>query len=301
MDTKIETIINDIKYSCIEISNKISTNNSISMSSIISKNESNDDVKKLDIISNELIINQLSKNINIKVLASEENSTFINTPNTDGEFLVTFDPLDGSSNIDSNITIGTIFGIFTHKNIKSESLGNSILAAGYCLYGGSTQFIYTKKSTNPTVDIYLLTKFNNFPKFIKTQNIIIPNKGKFYSINEANKYIWKNNNKYNSLIKNFINKSYSQRWVGSLVADAHRTLVKGGYFSYPADEKQNGKLRLLYEAIPFCFIFEQAGGKAFLNDEMTDWKDTKFPDNVHLKTPLTLCSQDEYNIIKSIF
>ena len=259
-------------------------------------------LKKLDLLSNDYIIETLSLNQNVKVLASEENTSFINTNHSNGEFLVTFDPLDGSSNIDSNITIGTIFGIFVEENIKSVPLGKSIVAAGYCLYGGSTQLIYTKKSNdNPIVEFLLLNQSSTQKNFIKISNLEIPHKGKIYSINESNKHIWSNNYKYNLLVKNFINNSYTQRWVGSLVADAHRTIIKGGYFSYPADSKQNGKLRLLYEAIPFCFIFEQAGGKAYLNDELTDWKETKFPDNIHQKIPLTLTSIHESELLKSIF
>lgn len=301
MDKKIDSIIDSLKDACLKISEKISNNNPLNMSDIVSTNESNDDVKKLDILSNDLVIELLSKNKNVKILASEENTSFINTSHSDGEFLVTFDPLDGSSNIDSNITIGTIFGIFVEKNIKSVSLGKSIVAAGYCLYGGGTQLVYTKKSNNPIVEFFLMNQSTSKKEFIKISNITIPQKGKIYSINESNKQRWLNNDKYNLLVQSFINNSYTQRWVGSLVADAHRTIIKGGYFSYPADSKNNGKLRLLYEAIPFCFIFEQAGGKAYLNDELTDWKDTEFPDNVHQKIPLTLTSRYESDLIKSIF
>ena len=301
MDKKIDSIINSLKDACLKISDKISNNNPLNMSDIVSTNESNDDVKKLDILSNDLIIESLSKNINVKILASEENTSFIDTSNSDGEFLVTFDPLDGSSNIDSNITVGTIFGIFVEKNIKSVSLGKSIVAAGYCLYGAGTQLVYTKKSNNPIVEFFLMNQSTSKKEFTKISNITIPQKGNMYSINESNKQRWLNNDKYNLLVQSFINNSYTQRWVGSLVADAHRTIIKGGYFSYPADSKNNGKLRLLYEAIPFCFIFEQAGGKAYLNDKLTDWKDTKFPDNVHQKIPLTLTSTYESDLIKSIF
>ena len=301
MDKKIDSIIDSLKVACLKISEKISNNNPLNMSDIVSTNESNDDVKKLDILSNDLVIESLSKNKNIKVLASEENTSFINTSHSDGEFLVTFDPLDGSSNIDSNITVGTIFGIFVEKNIKSVSLGKSIVAAGYCLYGAGTQLVYTKKSNNPIVEFFLMNQSTSEKEFTKISNITIPKKGNMYSINESNKKRWLNNDKYNLLVQSFINNSYTQRWVGSLVADAHRTIIKGGYFSYPADSKNNGKLRLLYEAIPFCFIFEQAGGKAYLNDELTDWKDTEFPDNVHQKIPLTLTSNYESDLIKSIF
>ena len=119
-DKEIDSIIESLKKTFIKISERISYNNPFTMSDIVSTNESNDDVKKLDILSNDYIIEELSKNLNIKVLASEENSDLIYTDNKDGKYFVTFDPLDGSSNIDSNITIGTIFGIFTAENIEIQ-------------------------------------------------------------------------------------------------------------------------------------------------------------------------------------
>ena len=298
MDTKIDSIIESIKVACIKISEKVSNNNPQDMSGIIGSNNSDDEVKKLDILSNKYLIEELSNNPNVKTLASEENSSLINLDNK-GEYLVTFDPLDGSSNIDSNITIGTIFGIFINEDITDKKLGDSIIAAGYCLYGGSTQLIYTKKSIS-SLECYIL-KRDNDRTFIKINNIMMPPKGKTYSINECNKYKWKNNEKYVQLIDNFIDRGYTQRWVGSLVADAHRTIIKGGYFSYPIDKNNKCKLRLLYEAIPYCFIVEKAGGKCYLDDEMNDWKETCFPEDIHQKVPLILMSAEENEIVKSFF
>lgn len=324
----IKSIVSSIEQACIKISEAISYNNPLNMSNIVSTNESNDDVKSLDILSNDLMIKYLSQNENVKVCASEENAYLIETDNTEGKYLVTFDPLDGSSNIDSNITIGTIFGIFIEEDIKNKTLGESIVASGYCLYGGSTQLVWTSKfSEDKGVDFYILNKdivednrieyspitgniitpdsptklVKQKKYFKKITNLCIPNKGKVYSINESNKSIWLNNDKYHKLVNKFIENKYTQRWVGSLVADAHRTLIKGGYFSYPADTRQNGRLRLIYEAIPFCFIIEQAGGKAYLNDNLTDWKDTTFPEDIHLKTPLTLTSVEETALLNNIF
>ena len=297
MEVQIDSIVESLKYSFIKISKEISNNSPLKMSSIISKNSSNDDVKKLDIISNEYIIEELLKNKFVKTIASEENSELIQG-NKDGNFFVSFDPLDGSSNIDSNITIGTIFAIFMDSNIRKEKIGNSIVAAGYCLYGGSTQLVYTKKNmTKPVVNLYLL---DNEKKFVFINELKMPDKGKNYSINESNKYIW-NNNRYKNLIDTFIKDSYTQRWVGSLVADAHRTIIKGGFFSYPADKRQNGKLRLLYEAVPFCFIVEQSGGKGYLSDSLDEWRDNMFPENIHEKTPLIIGSKKEIEIMHNIF
>ena len=297
MEVQIQSVLESLKLSFIKISKEIRNNNPLQMSNIISKNSSDDDVKKLDIISNDYIIEELLKNKYVKTIASEENPELIEG-NKDGIFFVSFDPLDGSSNIDSNITIGTIFAIFIDSGIKKNTLGESIIAAGYCLYGGSTQLVYTKKNIgNSVVNLHLLNDENNFTY---VNELKIPEKGKVYSINESNKYIW-NNNRYKSLIDTFIKCGYTQRWVGSLVADAHRTIIKGGFFSYPSDKKQNGKLRLLYEAIPFCFILEQAGGIGYLNDNLSDWKDTKFPTNIHEKTPLLIGGKTEIGMVKKIF
>jgi fructose-1,6-bisphosphatase I len=138
-----------------KISEKIRDNDPLKMGNIVSKNISDDEVKKLDILSNEYLIEELSKNKYVKTISSEENDDLINC-NKDGNYFISFDPLDGSSNIDSNITIGTIFAIFKSKNIEKELLGNSIVAAGYCLYGGSTQLVYTKKMIGkPVVNLYL--------------------------------------------------------------------------------------------------------------------------------------------------
>lgn len=297
MEVQIESILESLKISFIKISEEVKNNNPFQMSNIISRNSSNDEVKNLDIISNQYIIEELLKNKYVKTIASEEEPELIEG-NKEGNFFVSFDPLDGSSNIDSNITIGTIFAIFIDSNIKKNTLGDSIVSAGYCLYGGSTQLVYTKKNIgNPIVNLHLLDKKNNF---ICVNQLKIPEKGKVYSINESNKYIW-NNNRYKVLIDNFIKNGYTQRWVGSLVADAHRTIIKGGLFSYPADKKQNGKLRLLYEAIPFCFLLEQVGGIGYLNDNLSDWKETMFPKNIHAKTPLMIGSKTEIGMVKKIF
>ena len=295
----INSIIVAIQDACIKISNKVRYENSIKMSNVIDVNMSNDNVKKLDILSNKILIDTLSRNSNIKIIASEENDEFIHTTSKNGKYLVAFDPLDGSSNIDSNITIGTIFGIFKEEDIEHKKLGDSIVSAGYCLYGGSTQFIYCIDNTqHPLVNLLLLDKNNRFNKIGELQ---IPKKGNVYSINESNKNRWISKEKYNTFIETMIGNKYTQRWVGSLVADAHRTIIKGGIFTYPKDTRHNGRLRILYEAIPYCLIFECAGGEAYLTEELTNWRETQFPKNIHQKTPLILSSKCEMDLFKQIF
>jgi len=292
----IESIYNNIRLSCYKISEIISVINPLESCEIISKNTSSDEVKNLDLITNNIMIKEFSKNKNIKYLISEENENIINI-NPNGNYLVAFDPLDGSSNIDSNITIGTIFCIYKLDNNSLDKiiLGKSIVSAGYCLYGGSTQLILADK--NNGVNLYVMNKTQNSNKFKYISELKMPEKGKIYAINESNKYRWNNRN-YIKLVKEFIDLKYTQRWVGSLVADAHRTIIKGGFFSYPGDEKSPlGSLRLLYEAIPFCFIIENSGGNSYLNDNLKDWKKIVFPKNIHVKIPVTFASNYENNFI----
>ena len=288
-------IINILKKSCIDISILIKNGNPFTMSSLINnKNNSGDNVKKLDIQANDLMIKNLLNYKYIRNIASEENENIINTKFKNAQYMITFDPIDGSSNIDVNITVGTIFGLYEYKNNKLK-YGNNIVMAGYCLYGGSTQLII---ANNNSVDMYSLV--NNKFKLIKN-NIKIKNNGNIYSINESFKY--KYNKNINNCIKKFIELNYSARYVGSLVSDAHRTLIKGGFFAYPTNIiNSTGKIRLIYEAFPIAFILETAGGKSsnceYSNNSLLD---IEFPiNNIHQKTGLLLSSPFEFNLYKSI-
>lgn len=291
MNTEILSIISSLSNAFIKISQTISNTNPRQRAEILSTNASEDEVKHLDLIANDFLIDELMKNENVSIISSEEIDEIIKTKhNKDAKYFVSFDPLDGSSNIDSNITTGTIFGIYLDENIEETKFGKSIVAAGYCLYGGATELIYTIKN-NVSINHFFL---NSSKEFIQTHDIIMPKVGKYYSINQSNKYNWYESDKMNKIIEHFIKKKYSQRYVGSLVADAHRTLIKGGFFSYPIDINKKGKLRLLYESIPFCFLFQQAGGYAYLDDFNTLWTNTSFPTNdIHKKSGLTLCSEYE--------
>ena len=208
--------------------------------------------------------------------------------------MICFDPIDGSSNIDVNITVGTIFGLYQYDNNKLIS-GHNIVMAGYCLYGGSTQLILAK---NNSVDMYSLIN-NNF-KLIK-KDIKIKDKGKIFSINESNKYKYKNPN-INKVIDELIKLNYNARWVGSLVSDAHRTLIKGGFFIYPKNNlNKTGKIRLIYEGYPIAYIIETAGGKSSDCCSNKSLLDLPFPlNNIHMKTGILLSSLHEYNLFNSI-
>lgn len=280
-------IVDVLKASFIEINDLIRFTNSRELSNTENcNNESGDYVKKLDLETNNILKNNLLTCSNIRAIGSEEENTLCYTDYNNGKYLVCFDPLDGSSNIDANITVGTIFAIYEYKDNRIQN-GHNIICAGYCLYGGSTQLII---ANNNGVNIMLLSKDEGFK--LMEENVTIKEKGNIYSINESNKHIWKNP-KYNILVQKCIDEKYTSRWVGSMVADGHRTLIKGGLFSYPANNKDTeGKIRLLYEAYPFAYIFKQAGGYSS-NDDIPIL-DIPFPANIHQKTPIYLSGKHEF-------
>ena len=288
----VDNIIKVIQDSCIVISELIRTKHSGDLSCIVDSNVSGDEVKQLDLLSNKILLDSLLTCENVRNVGSEEEDDLIPTNNETAPYLVCYDPLDGSSNIDCNITVGTIFGIYKYENNCIKS-GRSIVCAGYCLYGGSTQFIV---ATELGAKMYLLD--NNKFKLIN-DNLTIKEKSNVYSINESNKHKW-NDPRYKLFTEHCISNNYTARWVGSLVGDAHRTIIKGGFFAYPADKKSpNGKLRVLYEALPFAFIFKIVGGHSS-NGELDSLLDLKIPENTHQKTPLILSSKYEYNIFANL-
>lgn len=296
----MEEILQSLKKACIEISEIMRNTNSISLSKLTEENnESGDDVKSLDLLSNTILKNHLSKNKYVEIIGSEEEEELIYLKDRydlekKKKYMVCFDPLDGSSNIDSNITVGTIYSIYElpeSKSIEDLKDGNSIVCAGYCLYGSSTQFI---QATNK-VKIFLL---KNKEFVLIDENLKIKEKGNIYSINESNRYKWIGTINQN-LIEKLLLEEYSARWVGSMVTDCHRTLIKGGLFSYPGNKKSpNGKIRILYEAYPFAFIFKIAGGYSL--DGEINILDKEFPKNIHQKTAIYLGGKYEIELLKSL-
>lgn len=231
-------------------------------------NASGDTVQKLDLYSNELMIEYLRNSGICAGVASEELDNFISFESSklrSNKYVVVIDPLDGSSNIDVNISVGTIFGIYRRLSEESQELnledftqkGRHLVAAGYILYGTSTMLVYT---TGEEVNGF--TYDRGIGEFcLSHRNMKIPSKGKYYSINQA--YY----NEFSDPIKLFLSKCTSSgmalRYIGSMVADVHRTLCLGGIFIYPGSRSQpKGKLRLLYECNPLSFVIEHAGGKA---------------------------------------
>ncbi len=258
------------------------------------KNTHGEDVQKLDEYANATLIRTMEHGGHLAGMASEEMEEVlrIDPKYPKGCYLLLFDPLDGSSNIDVNVSVGTIFSILRCPEPDAEisqkdflQPGAGQVAAGYILYGSSTMFVYTTGNgvhgftLDPGVGEFLLSH----------ENIRIPEKGKIYSINEGNSKHWTDGvSRYIGKLKSN-EKDYSARYVGSLVSDFHRNLLKGGIFLYPADRKsKNGKLRLLYEANPLALIVEQAGGMASTGEKrILD----VIPTELHQRTPLIIGSK----------
>jgi fructose-1,6-bisphosphatase I len=282
MNPELKSIVETIKHSCNKISHYIRKKSLLRLGEVTdNRNSTNDAVKQLDLKTNKLFINDLSKNNSIKLLASEEEEELINC-NKNGKYLVSFDPLDGSSNIDVNIDIGTIFGIF---EINENTKKNNIICAGYCLYGPQTQFVLAHEK----VELYQLY---NKEFILINEDLKIPNKGNIVSMNFSYNHI-NLDKRYENLALQLFDKGYTHRFVGSLVADAHRTLLKGGIFMYPKNKNsKTGKIRLLYEAIPFAFIFEKAGGVG--SNGVKRLIDVDFKD-IHQRTEIILSSEYEFS------
>jgi fructose-1,6-bisphosphatase I len=256
-------------------------------------------VQKLDEFADTVIYRAMDHGGHLCAMASEENDDILPIPEPYkcGKYVLLFDPLDGSSNIDVNVSIGTIFSILRRvtPDEQSGSLpdflqpGYKQIAAGYTIYGPSTMFVYTAG-----LGVYGFTYDPSVGEFLLSHDDIrIPQHGKIYSVNEGNYHKWSPQmQRYIDWAKKDIpeedKKAYSMRYIGSMVADVHRTLLYGGVFLYPADVKSHkGKLRLLYEANPMSFVVEQAGGKAsngrgrILEVE---------PEQLHQRTPLIVGS-----------
>lgn len=240
-----------------------------------------------------------------RVLVSEEEEeviAFDESPNA--RYAVACDPIDGSSNLDAGVSVGTIFAIFklpdeligTGKKVTAKDLlvaGSELLAAGFTMYGASAQLVITMKGG--TVNGF--TMDNALGEFILTHpDMQMPKKRAIYSVNEGNSLYWHDDvKKYFDSLKYPANegeKPYSARYIGSMVADAYRTLLYGGIFAYPADKKSpKGKLRILYECAPMAMVFENAGGQA-VNSKMERML-TVVPEHIHDRSGIFMGSYDE--------
>jgi fructose-1,6-bisphosphatase I len=250
---------------------------------------------KLDVFADQVIIRMNSYTGRLAVMASEERSTPIAIPEgyETGKYVLVFDPLDGSSNIDVNATVGTIFAIYRRQSAKGPGTvedclqrGRDMAAAGYVIYGSSTMMVYTTGqgvhgfTLDPSLGEFLLSH----------PNLQIPDRPKYYSTNHAyERYRSEGIRRFTRWLQGMDEEErapLSERYIGALVADFHRNLLEGGIFYYPADSRYpDGKLRLIYEANPLAFITEQAGGRA--SDGQSRILDIK-PESLHQRTPLLI-------------
>jgi fructose-1,6-bisphosphatase I len=270
------------------------------------QNVSGDSVKKLDVFADETIFKAMDHSGHLCVMASEEHESIIAIPDQypKGKYVLLYDPLDGSGNIDANVSIGTIFSVYRrisqHGNGTVEDIlqpGYKQIAAGYVVFGSSTMLVYSTGdgvhgfTLDPSIGEFLLSH----------EDIKIPKRGKIYSVNEGNYKWWDNG------VKRYIkhlqeedhatSRPYSSRYIGSLVADFHRNLLYGGIYLYPGDARnRNGKLRLMYENNPLAYLCEQAGGRAIDGEKrILD----VIPQELHQRTPLFIGSEEDVTLCEN--
>ena len=274
-------------------------------------NVQDEQVQKLDVFANRVIVERMQHIGQLCCMGSEEIADLIAIPPLypKGNYILLFDPLDGSSNIDVNVSIGTIFGIYrkVSKETDVDFLLSDVLqpgikqvAAGYFIYGSSTMMVYTTGD-----GVHGFTLYPSVGEFLLShENIRIPERGKIYSVNEGNYPYW--DEKTRALVEYFKTKDkekgrpYTSRYVGSLVADFHRNLLKGGVFMYPADLKDpkrpSGKLRLMVEANPLAMVAKHAGGYASDGDgPILKIK----PQDLHQRTPLYIGSKKDVELAEA--
>lgn len=303
---ELSRILNSIRLAAKVVNHKVNKAGLVDiLGSAGNKNVQDEDQKKLDILANEIFIQTLINREIVCGIASEENENFINVEGHNNEnknkYIVLIDPLDGSSNIDVNVSVGTIFSVFRRTSPLGSPVnlndflqkGVNQVAAGYVIYGTSTMLVYTTGhgvngfTLNPAIGTFYLSH----PKMTYKKD------GHIYSLNEGN-YIH-----FPEAIKNYVkycqleegDRPYTSRYIGSLVSDFHRNIIKGGIYLYPSSKKKpKGKLRLLYECNPMAFIAEQAGGKA--SDGFNRIMEVS-PKELHERIPFYCGS---YNMVKKL-
>lgn len=299
---ELSTLLRDIGLACKFINKQV---NKAGLVDILGAhgavNVQGEEQMKLDVFANEVLINVLRQSSDCAGIASEENDDFMafeDEFSKNSKYVVLFDPLDGSSNIDVNASIGTIFAIYRRVSPLGQPCaqedflqkGRNLMAAGYVIYGSSTMLVYATRlgvngfTLEPSIGEFCLSH----------RDMKCPEQGKIYSLNQGNSC------KYDDRLKAFLDycmtedketsRPYSHRYIGSMVADLHRTLIKGGIFMYPADAKNaNGKLRLLYECNPMAYLIEMAGGMA--SNGSIPILDIQ-PEQLHQRVPIFIGSKN---------
>ncbi|ODQ53467.1 fructose-1,6-bisphosphatase [Saitoella complicata NRRL Y-17804] len=267
-------------------------------------NATGDDQKKLDVLGNDIFVNQMKNCGKVAVIVSEEEEhpIIVEGP-MKGKYCIACDPIDGSSNLDAGVSVGTIFGIYkirdgsegTVEDILNRN-GLDMVCAGYCMYAASTNLVLT---TGHGVNGFTLD--NALGEFILTHpNMTIPDSKAIYSVNEGNAKYWDEpcTEYFNSIKFPSEGKPYSARYIGSMVADVHRTICYGGLFAYPNDTRGPGKLRILYECFPMAMVMEQAGGEAWSGEKrMLE----VVPTNIHERCGIWLGSKKQMQEVKAVY
>ncbi len=256
-------------------------------------------VKKMDVYANDVFISVFKQSGLVCRLASEEMELPYEIPENCpiGRYTLLYDPIDGSSNTDNNLSLGSIFAIGQHQGTEGDvtpllNSGRKQIGAGYILYGPSTMLVYSLGQ-----GVHSFTLDPSLGEFILTEeNIQTPNHGAVYSVNEGNFWQW--DEPFREYIR-YVHRTegYTARYSGAMVSDVHRILLQGGVFMYPGTTKKpEGKLRLLYESAPLAFLIEQAGGRATTGtQEILD----VIPEKLHQRTPLILGSKDDVALVES--
>ncbi|WP_321324379.1 class 1 fructose-bisphosphatase [Thiomicrorhabdus sp.] len=301
VNAELELVIKDVMVACKDIAYKLGQGELAGiLGATEDENVQGETQKMLDVISNDLLKDILVANPYVRGVGSEEEDYTI-AANADGKYLVTFDPLDGSSNIDVNLSVGTIFSVLeAQDNTPGDNQevflqnGRKQVAAGYVLYGPSSLLVMT---TGKGVNLFTLD--TNIGEFVLTKEALeIPEDTAEFAINMSNQRFWEPE------MKQYIDdclqgeegplgKRYNMRWVASMVAEVHRILIRGGIFMYPYDSRdpsKAGKLRLMYEGNPMSMIVEQAGGAS--STGRMDIMDVQ-PEGIHDRVPVVLGSKNE--------
>lgn len=305
-DQQLALLMNAVQHACKVCANAIKKAGPCDLYGLAgTENATGDDVKKLDVIANTVWVDSLKgSGVCCLLVSEEEENPIVIDVVKSGPFCVAFDPLDGSSNIDCNVSVGSIFSVYRRKSPADQPAtvkdilrpGLESVAAGYSMFGAATELVITYGQ-----GVFRFALDRAIGEFLFVEQVRIPDAGgkKIYSCNEGNLHSW--DEPIKTFVKGCKMNGYSARYVGSMVSDVHRTLLYGGVFLYPADKKsKKGKLRVLYEGFPMAMITEQAGGLA--STGMFFGKIGRIlavnPENIHDKCPIIMgCARDVERVL----
>ena len=280
----MDEIIASIQQCCLEIHDQMRT--SLPTDTSTTTNSSGDQQKPLDLVTDQIITERLSHNKLVAGLLSEEQPDY-RSVHTDGSYIISFDPLDGSGNSPLNLSTGSIFGIFQTSTLSTLS-GQNLVGAVYAIYGSSLEIIVVTDSIQSRT-VYLNTPSGREPKVL-TDQITIPSNSKIFVANTGNFDRWEPH--LQQYVRSLSGRSL--RWMACFVADVHRLLFTGGVYLYPKDHKQpHGKLRLVYEVWPMSFIWEKCGGTSITDDGTRCLSLPFHPEQIHERSPIILLGPDE--------